>query len=108
MTKKILNALGEEIVHACKKCRNYGYYNVDTKQGDKSVFFFCDCPAGEELKKISIEWRLNDLRTVVDNIIPRLDIIKERLSEPDKAKEFINALKEDLQRLKEKAEQGLK
>lgn len=104
----ILGADGKPIENNCEKCKNYGYYQVGAKK-DEAMQMFCECSIGLELRKIGIQWRLSDLKNLMEDIIPRLAVIKEKTSEnPEKAKEFINNLSKDLEGIKEKAEKSLK
>lgn len=105
---KILGAKGEQIGGTCDKCKNRGYYEVRGGKGDDKVQMFCTCDAGQALRRIGIEWRLNDLKNLAGNITPRLKIIKARIDEDkDKAKTFIDELVKEMEALEDRAKQNL-
>ena len=104
--KKMLSDLKEKLI--CPRCKNYGYYEVGIVDKPEKLQMFCACLVGQALNKLSIEWRMSDIKTLLDNVLPRLDIIKARLHEPSKASIFIDELKKDFELLLERSEKALK
>ena len=92
----------------CKLCKNYGYYGVSISNRKEKMQMFCACPIGQALKRLSIEWRMNDIKVILDDILPRLRVIKNNLHEPSKAGTMVDALEKDLEGLLKKSQKALK
>ena len=94
-------------VIVCDRCRNYGYYDIGIIESTKKTLMFCLCPIGKGLRKLSIEWRLNDLQGLLSDVMPRLNLTKDKLAKPDEAGRILDCLMEDLEKVKEKLEKAL-
>lgn len=104
----LIGQKAQKIEKPCDRCNNYGYYNIGTDKKEELMQMFCACPIGKELQKLSIEWRMSDLIGYSDNILSRLNVIKARLNEPEKAGKFIDELKKDLEELVKKGKEAIK
>lgn len=100
--------LNKSVPIICNTCNNYGYYKVGTANKKEQMMMFCACEIGGRLRTLSIEWRLEDVKTMSDNILPRLKIIKSSLYEPSKANKYIEELVKDIETVLEKTKEALK
>ena len=92
----------------CPRCKNYGYYSIGVRGRSETVFMFCTCEIGKNLRTLSMEWRVNDIKAMANNILPRIDAIKAKLHEPEKASIFLDELKKEIKELIERSEKALK
>lgn len=92
----------------CKRCKNYGYYEVGVSKSIEKLQMFCACEVGQRLKRLKIEWDLKLIVSIGDDTLTRLRVIKNRLHEPSKAGNFLDSLIEDIEILKKRTENALK
>jgi len=72
------------------------------------MMMFCACPVGQGLKKLSIEWRLKDMKTMAANIQPRLEEARSKLHLPTEAGKILDSLMDDIDDLIKKSAKALK
>ena len=89
----------------CKRCNNYGYFEVGISKSTEKAMMFCDCDVGRNLKLITNEWRLKDMRAMAENSLLRLNIIRAVLNETEKARTYIDELRKDLEEIIKRADQ---
>ena len=100
--------IGEKQVIVCSKCTNYGYYEIGISESVKKANMFCACPIGQGLKRISVEWRLNDIKVLVDNILPRIVKAKDILATPTEAGKILDELIQEIDELVKRSEKALR
>lgn len=104
----LLNKDGKKMVDVCQKCSNYGYYQIGFKGSDEAMQMFCACPIGKELSKLTAKWRIEDIKRVVDRLIPKLEDIKAKLIKPDEAGKLLVEVIDELNGLQKKSNEALK
>jgi len=97
----------ENKINVCKKCKNYGYYEVKVRETQEIVQWLCACPIGQHLKQMKIKWELEIINQIATDTHARLRIIKNNLHEPTKASKFIDTLLEDIEKLQKKTQKAL-
>lgn len=90
----------------CTQCKNYGYYEFGVVKGESSAMTFCTCVVGQGLKKMSIEWRLGDIKTIANNIVPKLQEIKV-VKDIEEGSKIADGLIKDMEELVKRTEEGL-
>ena len=100
--------IGERQVKVCSKCNNYGYYEIGISGKVERANMFCACPIGQGLKRISIEWRLNDIKVLVNNILPRIIKVKSKLAIPTEASKTLNELIQEIKELVKRSKKALR
>lgn len=97
----------------CDKCDKRGYYEllakVETGQEAKSMVMFCKCENGQRLREITIDFRLNDISSFADEVLPRLKKAQEVLHKPEEAGKILKELQDEIEslvlRIKESAKE---
>lgn len=91
----------------CPRCRERGYYPLviqPERAGGNPIrtVMFCACLAGQQLRQITIEFRLSDLRDLAQPLLNGLKDIKSALHTPDEAGKKLDATIRELEALLEK------
>lgn len=94
----------------CKRCGNKGYTHLLYKAGEngetQSMFTFCTCDGGKQLRQITVDFRLADLASFAKEILPRLDKAKGLLHNPEEAGKEIQLLQNEIRNLMSKVEKA--
>jgi len=91
----------------CTRCNNLGFYAMVVNNSEQSMNMFCMCTAGKRLKTLTIEFRLSDLKSLAENMIPKITEAKNKLHAPDEAGKILAALVKDLEEVIKKTEDAL-
>lgn len=91
----------------CVRCKNIGYYEVGISNSPDKLQMFCACENGRRLRSLSISWRLTDLKSIADNLIPRIKDAKNKLAKPDDVGKVLDVMLDDFGVLIKRIEDGL-
>ena len=87
----------------CPKCEQRGYYELLVKaeagQDQKSMVMFCKCENGARFREITIDFRLNDLSSFADEVLPMVKKARETLHKPEESGKILKELEDQIQAL---------
>jgi len=88
-------------IERCKVCDNKGYRPLIFMQGDKKQesMMFCKCELGQKLNNLTKAFRLEDLKSFANEILPKLKEIQENLYSPSEVGRLLQNLRKDIEQV---------
>lgn len=91
----------------CDRCNNVGYYEIGINNSPDKLQMFCACESGRKIRKLSVNWRLTDMRVIADSVVPLIKDAKSKLAKPSEAGKVLDEILKDFQSLIKRVEDGL-